>query len=205
MTFEETYDYDRAVLRGIKRQMTSDLEKFKAATPKEASNYLDAVSTYYKAEVLKRMDLAANSRANPTEFEDFRKVPVNKNFSSTLTPEYDRVLKINAESAGERDLQAKRLSLDKDAFMKDRNMRNVLPENRLAVLRYAINPASLRNELQKKISNMAPSDAAIYLQEQLNSVEYAADRVGALRELVVSGALKESVIIEMAKQRSNGR
>ena len=100
MTFEETYDYDRAVLRGIKRQMTSDLEKFKAATPKEASNYLDAVSTYYKAEVLKRMDLAANSRANPTEFEDFRKVPVNKNFSSTLTPEYDRVLKINAESAG---------------------------------------------------------------------------------------------------------
>ena len=205
MTFEETYDYDRAVLRGIKRQMTSDLEKFKAATPKEASNYLDAVSTYYKAEVLKRMDLAANSRANPTEFEDFRKVPVNKNFSSTLTPEYDRVLKINAESAGERDLQAKRLSLDKDAFMKDRNMRNVLPENRLAVLRYAINPASRRNELQKKISNMAPSDAAIYLQEQLNSVEYAADRVGALRELVVSGALKESVIIEMAKQRSNGR
>ena len=89
--------------------------------------------------------------------------------------------------------------------MKDRNMRNVLPENRLAVLRYAINPASYRNELQKKISNMAPSDAAIYLQEQLNSVEYAADRVGALRELVVSGALKESVIIEMAKQRSNGR
>ena len=151
------------------------------------------------------MDLAANSRANPTEFEDFRKVPVNKNFSSTLTPEYDRVLKINAESAGERDLQAKRLSLDKDAFMKDRNMRNVLPENRLAVLRYAINPASYRNELQKKISNMAPSDAATYVQEQLDSVEYAADRVGALRELVVSGALKESVIIEMAKQRSNGR
>ena len=52
---------------------------------------------------------------------------------------------------------------------------------------------------------MAPSDAATYVKEQLDGVEYAADRVGALRELVVSGALKESVIIEMAKQRSNGR
>ena len=196
MTFEETYDYDRAVLRAVKRQITSDLEAFKSASPKEASNYLDAITTHFKSEVSKRMN---------TKEGDFRQVPVDKNFSSTLTPEYNDVLMINAASAPERELKAQQLSLDKQTFMRDRNMMNISPENRMAVLRYAISPSSYRNELQKKISNMAPSDVAAYVQEEIDSQPTAADRTGYIRELAGAGLLTKSVLLEMAKQKSNAR
>ena len=205
LTFEEKYDYNRAVRRAAKRQVTSDFESFKAATPDEKSNYLDAVFTHFSAEVLRRMDLEANGRTNPTEFEDFRKVPVDKNLSSTLTPQYDRVLKIEVESASDRELGAKRLDLDKEVFKRDRSMKDIRPENRLPALQYAINPASYRNALQKKIAGMAPSDAAKYVQEQLNGLGSPSDRVGILRELAVSGALKPNVFFEMAKQRFKAR
>ena len=147
------------------------------------------------------MNLVDNNRIDRTEFSDYKKVPVDPNLTSTLTPEYDLILRLSAESAPKRKLDSQELSFGKSEAIRDpKTILNAPLENIESIYNYWANPGSNRTALEKKIADMDSDDAAKYIVMQLKLEKNAKNRLGYLRELYVTGALKPEVIDKLKEE-----
>ena len=93
------------------------------------------------------------------------------------------------------------MSFGKSEAIRDpKTILNAPLENIESIYNYWANPGSNRTALEKKIADMDSDDAAKYIVMQLKLEKNAKNRLGYLRELYVTGALKPEVIDKLKEE-----
>jgi hypothetical protein len=193
MTDDEEYLYKRAVLRGLKTQLTLDADKFAKATPQEAETYLGQVFTDKKQWVSSHMN----------QGQPYGAVPASATLWTTLTKAMQDAIALKEASRPQETLDKSALAVarsDMEGMTPQERgpfIQGQSPEIAQKLVNDVISPIRGRSELMRAISGLNDKDTAKFINNQKAQLPTEEEKNAFLFGLIKDRILSDNVMKEM--------